>query len=685
VPVNALAVAPGTPSTVYLATDYELFRSADGGASWAPLGFFFGSVTSLAVDPASPSTVYAGVIPSFGIEGVFKSTDGGDTWSGTGLAVGVRALAISPSAPSVIYAGTDGGVFESRSGGGNWTSGLRGVPVTAVAVDPTDASIAYAGTESGLFKTISGGAEWFATLLSGMPVIAVAIAPSLPSTLYVATWFGSVVTDDGAGESWRPIGPSAETFFYTLAVDPNVATKVYAGTAVSWDGFVARINPDGSALEYSTYIGGSSFDYINDAKVDSTGNAYVVGATASSDFPVQTPMQSTFGGIRDLCIAKISSTGALGYATYLGGSAWEDGGTVDVDATGQAHVAGYTLSRDFPVRNAWQAAPGGGSVDAFVTKLDESGSGPVYSTYFGGSGEEAGPFGYIVGRDPIVAIAVTQSGEAFISGTTTSTDLPVLNAVQGTHAGGEYDGFVTKFSAGGALEYSTFLGGSGAETAARVAIDPAESAVVVGFTSSTDFRLSQPFQAVNAGEDDVFVARLADGGADVTPPTVSISSPQSRDYLHSERLTLSFLAVDEGSGLAAGSPSATLDGVPVTSGQTIDLLTLALGSHAFSVSASDVEGNQSQQSVTFRVVATFQSLIDAVNVFSAQGKISPAVANSLVSKLTEAKKARDRGNETVFRNKLDDFINQVRASSGGSIAADAAQVLIADAEYVLAH
>src|SRR5439155_15870535 len=126
----------------------------------------------------------------------------------------------------------------------------------------------------------------------------------------------------------------------------------------------------------------------------------------------------------DLFVAKISPAGALTYATYLGGAAWEDGGTIAVDAAGQAHVAGYTLSRNFPTANAYQPAFGGGDADAFVARLDGTGSRLIYSTYLGGSGSELGPGAYIVGRDPVVSIALTPSGEAYVTGATSSPNFP---------------------------------------------------------------------------------------------------------------------------------------------------------------------------------------------------------------------------------------------------------------------
>jgi hypothetical protein len=138
---------------------------------------------------------------------------------------------------------------------------------------------------------------------------------------------------------------------------------------------------------------------------------------------------------------------------------------------------------------------------------------------------------------------------------------------------------------------------------------------------------------------------------DTAPPLVTVDGPQARDYLHTDSLTPAFTASDARSGLAS-DPSAALDSAPVANGQAIDLLTVPLGQHVFTVSATDVAGSQATQTVTFRVIATIDSLITALNVFAAQGKIEGTVRNSLIAKLTEAKQALERANQTVFRNKL---------------------------------
>jgi len=171
---------------------------------------------------------------------------------------------------------------------------------------------------------------------------------------------------------------------------------------------------------------------------------------------------------------------------------------------------------------------------------------------------------------------------------------------------------------------------------------------------------------------------------DTVAPTLAIASPQTPNYVHSDVVTTTFSATDAGSGLAAGMPTAALDGAAVANNQSISLLTLALGTHSFVLSATDVAGNFRSQTVTLTVIATIDSLIASVNVFAGQQKVDDSnVVKSLLAKLNDAKQAAQRGNKVAARNKLQEFIDLVRAQSGRHIMPDAAQILVADAQYVI--
>ncbi len=669
-PVYALAVAP--PSTVYAATQVGLYRSQDRGASWSDVQLW-GSVTSVVVAPGSPSTVFAGLGPESFPNGVFRTTDGGNTWTETGLGSGVTALAMSGT---TVYAATVNGVFSSVNGEG-WTPAGGHLPtqVLALAADPLDPSVVYAGTMDGLFKTSSTGDWQPDPALTGVPIAAVAIAPTDPLTLFITSLFGgAAVTNDG-GANWRLTGrPDAGGF--ALAIDPHVSTTAYMGGSRNWDAFVTTIAADGSSLEFSTYFGGTAVDIGTDIALDGNGAAYIVGWTHSTDFPLRNPLQATNRGLMEVFLAKISPEHTVTYATYLGGSGSDYFPRVGVDALGQAHVTGITVSTDFPTVNASQPTAGGGFADIFVSKLNAAGSAFVYSTYLGGSAPEndttqsLGP-----------ALHVTPDGQAYVAGATTSTNFPTTpDAVQPTHSGDRNDLFVTRFDAAGAIVYSTFLGGSAEDHATGIAVDGSGAIFVTGYTLSGNWPTVNPLQGTLAGPDDAFVARIGEPLlVDTTPPVIQITSPESRDYLHTDALAIAFSATDSESGVA-GTPTVTLDGTPIASGQ-IELLTLTLGDHTVGVSAVDGAGNPAQQTVTFRVIATIDSLIATVDALS--GQMDPWLRTSLRGRLLVAKRALAAGAQSLAEQELRQVINLCTRQSGRAITPPAAALLVADTQFVL--
>jgi hypothetical protein len=288
---------------------------------------------------------------------------------------------------------------------------------------------------------------------------------------------------------------------YTNSSDFPTLDSFQATNGGGQDAFVTKLNPTGSGLVYSTYLGGSGNDVGTGIVVDSSGNAYVVGSTDSTNFPTLNPFQATVAGGTDAFVTKLNPTGsALVYSTYLGGSGDDVGASIVADSSGNAYVAGLTSSTNFPTLNPFQATNGGGR-DAFVTKLNPTGSGLVYSTYLGGRGDDVG-----------TSIVADSSGNAYVTGFTDSTDFPTLNPFQATSRGGN-DAFVTKLNPmGSALVYSTYLGGSGNDGGAGIAVDSSGNAYITGSTASIDFPTSNAFQASLAGNFDAFVAKLDAAG-----------------------------------------------------------------------------------------------------------------------------------------------------------------------------
>ncbi len=265
------------------------------------------------------------------------------------------------------------------------------------------------------------------------------------------------------------------------------------------DAFVAKLNPSGSALLYSTYLGGGSDDVAYSIAIDSSGNVYLTGRTNSGDFPTQTPFQATQGGATDAFVSKLNSTGsALIYSTYLGGNDNDVGQDIVADNSGNVYLTGYTESTNFPTQSPYQTDQA--LRDAFVTRLNAAGSALVYSTYLGGSGVDNGN-----------GIKVDSSGNAYVAGDTASSDFPTQSPYQTDQTG--QDAFVTKLNAAGtALVYSTYLGGSGTDQGLDLALDSSGNAYITGGTASTDFPTQTPYQTDQLG-DDVFVTKLNTTGS----------------------------------------------------------------------------------------------------------------------------------------------------------------------------
>lgn len=327
---------------------------------------------------------------------------------------------------------------------------------------------------------------------------------------------GHAIAVDGEGNAYIT-GETLSTNFPGVGADSIQQSKL--GAANSPDVFVTKLNAAGSAIVYSTYLGGSGADRAYAIALDGSGNAYVTGETDSQVVSgTGTPFPTTAGAFQpvyrlggDAFITKINAAGnALVYSTYLGGSGFERGYGIAVDGGGSAYVTGHTNSAigsgSFPTANAVQPL-NGGSVDAFVTKLNASGTALIYSTHLGGSASENSIYGG--------AIAVDSGGNAYVGGTTASPDFPGANAsaIQPTNGGGFNDGFVVKFNAAGGLIYGTYLGGNGYDEINGLAINSGGDVFVVGYTDSINFPTIAPRQPSKGTGNDAFVARLNAGGS----------------------------------------------------------------------------------------------------------------------------------------------------------------------------
>lgn len=341
-------------------------------------------------------------------------------------------------------------------------------------------------------------------------------------TIY-STYLGGSLPEFGLSTQFGGIAVDAEGNAIVTGVTASVdfpvvnaaqETRSLPGRLVTdVDAFVSKLNKTGSTLIYSTYLGGQDNDEGRDVAIDSTGNAYITGITASNDFPVTTFALDNKCGVNtgcssasnqtDLFITKLNPAGKLVHSTYLGGDGGDWANGIAIDASDDVYITGVanfnSTQRDFPLLNAFQT-----NGNTFVTKVNLKDIAIVYSTLLGGSGDDSG-----------YDIAVTPAGNAIVTGITHSGNFPLLNPFQQTF-GGEGDAFITKFSlSGNKLLYSSYLGGAGLDAGHSIAVDIGGNALVTGITNSNDFPLEDAIQLeINqrGGSNDAFVTKIDSNG-----------------------------------------------------------------------------------------------------------------------------------------------------------------------------
>ncbi len=318
--------------------------------------------------------------------------------------------------------------------------------------------------------------------------------------------YGQFIAVDSAGYVYM----TGYTYSTGMPVTAGVVQPLYNNGYNSYvqDIFVAKFSPNLSSLVYCTYFGGSGADYPRDMKVDKDGNVYIVGYTTSTDLPVTAgAFQTAYnGGVDDGFIAKLNPTAtSLLYCTYLGGSDTDRVHGIGIDTAGNAYVTGLTQSSNFPISSTAKQK-GYTQWEGYISKLDPTGAGIVYSTYFGGSAYDYGN-----------GIAVDKEGCGVVVGSSRSTNLPVTSgAKQPANAGGNYDAFVVKVNADGTdWIYCTYLGGSGSDQGSRVALDSTDDAYVLAQGDSTDYPVTAlAYQTTNHGSYDAMVTKVKEDGTD---------------------------------------------------------------------------------------------------------------------------------------------------------------------------
>jgi hypothetical protein len=332
-----------------------------------------------------------------------------------------------------------------------------------------------------------------------------------PGLLY-STFLGGSSSDGGRSIAVDATG-SAYLTGQTFSADfPTTAGALDTTHNGGFDAFVAKLNASGSALLYSTFLGGSAADVGARIAVDAEGSAYLTGETSSAGFPTTAgALDTTHNGATDAFVTKLNASGSdLLYSTFLGGGGSDSGAGITIDASGSAHVTGPTGSAGFPTTSGTLDTTHNGGTDAFVTKLNASGSDLLYSTFLGGGAPDVG-----------VTIAVDAAGSAYLTGSTQSADFPTTSGTLDTTHNGSFDAFVTKLNASGSeLLYSTFLGDSSLDIGRGIAADAAGSAYLTGETSSADFPTTAgALDTSYNGGTDAFVTKLNASGSVLTYST----------------------------------------------------------------------------------------------------------------------------------------------------------------------
>ena len=415
---------------------------------------------------------------------------------------------VNPSGSDLVYStfiGVGSGYSIAINDNGNaYVTGLAGWPFP---------------TTPGAYNVLSNGPEVFITELSPA-------GDNLVFSTFIGVGHGNSIAIDASGNSY--VTGNATSADYPTTV--GAIQSAYNGP--SWmgsDAFVSKLNPDGTALIYSTYLGGTGYDQANGIAVDPAGNAFVAGWTQSSDFPTTAgsyrPTAVGSAGYADVFVSKINPTGtALVYSTYLGGTSEDEANSLALDAYGNAHVAGTTWSVDFPMTGGviknW--VPLGGYSHVFITKVNATGSDLLYSTYVTSTG-----------ADKCQALALDPAGNAYITGNTSWSDFPTTVGAYQTYIDGSgVDSYMAKInSTATGLYYSTFLGGNDYDLGSAITIDAAGNIFIAGSTGSVDFPTTAgayqsvyPNQPASASPHG-FLTKFS-----IPNPSMQVASPNGNEF-----------------------------------------------------------------------------------------------------------------------------------------------------------
>src|SRR5450432_762838 len=433
----------------------------------------------------------------------------------------VRAIATDASQNIYVVGETYSADFPGSSAS---SSARRSGDAFVVKLNPTGTQILYSVVLSGAsydsargVAVDSSGNAYVTgvTTSANFPVTAGAFQRSSMSP-GLEDAFVAKLSPAGALVYATYLGGSSSDLGYAIAIDHSGAVYVAGSTnSVNFpvtgsapqgnfrggsDCFVAKLDPAGATLTYSSYLGGGSFDVCKGLAVDASGAAFVTGTTVSSDFPVTGALKQTLTGGSDAFLTKLSPAGdRFLFSTYLGGEGADDGSVVRVDSTGVVYIAGDTSSTGFPVSSGTLQGQYKGGYDAFVCEVANDGSRIVFATYLGGSG-----------ADSINGLFVGQDGRIVVAGFTAAVDFPVVQSFQSSF-GGPFDAFVAVLGVGGTtLDFASYLGGGGDDRAYGVAPLGGAQFVVAGqvLAGAVPYMQSR-FSTVPSGQYDAFLASVS--------------------------------------------------------------------------------------------------------------------------------------------------------------------------------
>jgi hypothetical protein len=419
-------------------------------------------------------------------------------------------------------------------------------PCAGMALDGSGSIYVTGQTGSVLFPTTLGA---YMTMKGDINTVYVSKINSDGSNLVYSTFLSGNQYESSTGIAVDGSGNACVTGYTTSPLFPVTFGAFQTSYKGDNEVFVTELNPDGSDLIYSTFLGGIGNDLAQGIAVDGSGYIYVTGYTGSTNYPITS---GAYGGNTDAFVTKLNPIGSgssdLLYSIYLGGSDGDYGSGITVDAGGNAYVTGMTNSMDFPTTMLAVYPSPFGVQDVFITKLNPNGTTLLYSTYLGGSG-----------YDESSKITIDASGNAYVTGFTSSTDFQTTPGAYQTLKGGSgRDAFVSKLSAdGSSLGFSTYLGGSGEEMPRSILVDGGGYVYVAGYTSSPNFpATSNAYYTSLIGGYDIFITELVPTGGSLAYS--SYFGGTSDDYCNG-------LAMD-GSGNYYIAGSTTSTNFPVTAG-----------------------------------------------------------------------------------------------------------------------